>query len=783
MGVGDGMGARCTRLPHSGDCTPDQRRPTSRTVEDAALAVAAARGGRMKERLEPADEVSAAELAACAARAAAEAVRAAERLQARARIAQTVSNIATAVAQRIELREMVSAVLDQTVDTLGAVLAHVLLAEEDGHELRLFDGRNLSPKLSACLARVRLDDTLIASRAAATRTAQVVTSRDQLGPELAHAQELLALSEVETVVSLPLVARERLIGVLTFGLVRSDSFSPQDEDALHTCAEIFAVGLSNAQAYERERTLRALFEGVGAAAVSISGTEALHATLETIAEQARRVVDAEHAVLQLEPGLGPECPQTVYAGPDERAADPVDAWPQRVLRLPRVGVALRLDRAGVERLGAWTDRGERLESVLAVAVSFHGRRSGTLFLLNKRSGLFTGEDERALVLLATFVGATLQKVHLRGQVEAQRARLEAIVAHAPHPILYVDAGTRQLVANPRALELLGDGELTGQSPSLIGGGLETPDGDPVEEEDHPFLRALRGECVRSEELVLFASDGKRIPCLVSAAPVAVAGGATTGAILTFEDITALKQLARMRDEWASIISHDLGQPLHLLAISIELMRRLVERNPDAVPPRVNDCLRSARSSILVLKRLAEDLTEASRMETSRIAVQRRPVDVRALTAEQVERLSQLSEDHPLVLSCDGELPPLETDPVRLEQIVGNLVQNALKYSAAGSEIEVRVERRGRELLLSVSNQGPGIPPDELPHLFERFYRTRAVRAGGVRGVGLGLYIVKGLAAALGGRMEVESVVGERTTFNLFLPLEAGLSQEVAEAAH
>jgi signal transduction histidine kinase len=159
------------------------------------------------------------------------------------------------------------------------------------------------------------------------------------------------------------------------------------------------------------------------------------------------------------------------------------------------------------------------------------------------------------------------------------------------------------------------------------------------------------------------------------------------------------------------------------------------------------------------------------------------VDVRALTAEQVERLSQLSEDHPLVLSCDGELPPLETDPVRLEQILGNLVQNALKYSAAGSEIEVRVERRGRELLLSVSNQGPGIPPDELPHLFERFYRTRAVRAGGVRGVGLGLYIVKGLAAALGGRMEVESVVGERTTFNLFLPLEAGLSQEVAEAAH
>jgi PAS domain S-box-containing protein len=363
-------------------------------------------------------------------------------------------------------------------------------------------------------------------------------------------------------------------------------------------------------------------------------------------------------------------------------------------------------------------------------------------------------------------------------VEAQRARLEAIVTHAPHPILYVDAGTRQLVANPRALELLGDGELSGRSPSLIGGGLETPEGAPVEEEDHPFLRALRGECVRSEELVLFAQDGKRIPCLVSAAPVAVAGGATTGAILTFEDITALKQLARMRDEWASIISHDLGQPLHLLAISIELMRRLLERSPEAIPPRVNDCLRSARGSIFVLKRLAEDLTEASRLETNRMAVQRRRVDVRALTAEQVERLSQLAEDHALALACETDLPQLETDPIRMEQILGNLVQNALKYSAAGSEIEIRLERRGRELVLAVSNEGPGIPADELPHLFERFYRTRAVRAGMVRGAGLGLYIVKGLAEALGGRIEVESVVGQRTTFRVFLPLEVHRMDEV-----
>lgn len=720
----------------------------------------------MKTWEEPAEDLSAAELAARAAHAAVEAVQAAERLQARARFAQTVSNIATAVAQRIELREMVSAVLDQSVGTLGAVFTHVLLADEERRELRLLDGRNLHPELAARLHRFSYDAALISARVATTRAAQLITSLEQLGPDLHQAQELFVLTGLKTLVSLPLIARERLIGVLTFGLARTDSFSPQDEEALNTCAEIFAVGLANSLAYENERTLRGLFEGVGAAAVSISSATELHATLRAIAEEARGVVGAQHALLQLDPGLGPDCPEAIHSGAEPSSFEWGPPW---LRAFPWVEDVLRLDARALEAL-ALPAGGSELHNVLAVALSFQGRRQGTLLLFNKRGGDFTCEDERALALLATFVGAALHQAQLRGQVEAQKARLEAIVTHAPHPILYVDAGTRQLVANPRALELLGDGELAARAPSRIGGELETPEGRPLEEEEHPFLRALRGECVRSEELVLFAPDGKRIPCLVSAAPVAVAGGGTTGAILTFEDITALKELERLREEWASIVSHDLGQPLHLLAISIELMKRILERAQVEIPPRVLECIRTARGAMFVLKRLSQDLTEASRLETHRLAVQHRVVDLKALTAEQVARLEPLGEGHRICLSCEGELPALVTDPVRVEQILGNLVQNAVKYSAADSEIEIQLARRGREILLEVSNRGPGIAPDELPHLFDRFYRTRAVRSGRARGAGLGLYIVKGLAEALGGRVEVESEPERQTAFRVYLPL-------------
>lgn len=725
----------------------------------------------MRTLMDPSEDLTAAELAARAARAAAEAVRAAESLQARARVAQTVSNIATAVAQRIELREMASAVLDQTVTTLGAGVAHVLLADEERRELRLLDARNLPADLAAKLARIGYDAPLISARAAATRMAQIVVSTRNLSADLALADEIAARTGVENVVSLPLVARERLIGVLTFGLTRPYAFSPQDEDALTTCGDIFAVGLANSLAYESERTLRALFEGVGAAAVSISSTEDLRATLQTIADQARMVVFAEHAVLQLEPGQGANCPPSVYSGPIADAASTApDPWPQRVLAsIPLTGELTRIDAFALAPPAAEPDA-LQIASVLAAQVTFHGRKTGTLYLLNKRGGPFTPEDERAIALLATFVGAALHQAQLRGEIEAQRARLEAIVTHAPHPILYVDAGTRQLVVNPRAHELLGDPELASRSPSEIGAPLESPEGDPLGDEDHPFLRALRGECVRSEELVLFAHDQKRIPCLVSAAPVSVAGSGTTGAILTFEDITALKQLERLRDEWASIVSHDLGQPLHLLSISIELLNRILARSVENVPPRVTECLQSARGAIFVLKRLAQDLTEASRLETHRLTIVRRPVDVAALTADHVERLRQMADERPIRLEAETDLPSLETDAVRLEQILGNLIQNAIKYSPAGSEVEVLLERRGGELVITVANEGPGIPSDELPHLFERFYRTRSARGGAVRGSGLGLYIVKGLAEALGGRVEVESVLGARTLFRVFLPI-------------
>jgi signal transduction histidine kinase len=144
-------------------------------------------------------------------------------------------------------------------------------------------------------------------------------------------------------------------------------------------------------------------------------------------------------------------------------------------------------------------------------------------------------------------------------------------------------------------------------------------------------------------------------------------------------------------------------------------------------------------------------------------------DLVALVRAVVERTAALTQGHPVRVDVAGEIPPLELDPERIEQILDNLLSNAAKYSYPTTEIVVEIERCGAAVEVSVTNQGDGIAPEELPRLFRRFYRTVEARAGQVAGVGLGLYITKGLVEAHGGRIWAESTPGQTTTFRFTLP--------------
>jgi signal transduction histidine kinase len=165
-----------------------------------------------------------------------------------------------------------------------------------------------------------------------------------------------------------------------------------------------------------------------------------------------------------------------------------------------------------------------------------------------------------------------------------------------------------------------------------------------------------------------------------------------------------------------------------------------------------------------------DLLDGSQLEAGQLRLFREAVDLPALVREAVERTRGETEGIPIQVRVRGTLPPISVDRGRIEQVLENLLSNAAKYSAPNTKILVTLSAAESAVDIAVSNRGPGIPPEELPHLFTRFYRTQQAQVSGIPGHGIGLYVSHRLVEAHGGRLWAESTPGRRTTFHVSLPL-------------
>jgi signal transduction histidine kinase len=174
-----------------------------------------------------------------------------------------------------------------------------------------------------------------------------------------------------------------------------------------------------------------------------------------------------------------------------------------------------------------------------------------------------------------------------------------------------------------------------------------------------------------------------------------------------------------------------------------------------------------------MERMVSDLLDASRIEARRLTLAKEPVDLPGLVREVVERAIETTRGHRVVVEIRRDIATIQADPARLEQILGNLLSNAAKYSYPDTEILVEAEPLPEKVMVSVTNQGGGIAPEDSEALFSRFSRTRAAVEGKVPGLGLGLYITKGLVEAHRGEIWVESEKGKTTTFRFTLPVAQG----------
>jgi signal transduction histidine kinase len=231
----------------------------------------------------------------------------------------------------------------------------------------------------------------------------------------------------------------------------------------------------------------------------------------------------------------------------------------------------------------------------------------------------------------------------------------------------------------------------------------------------------------------------------------------------------LARLNEQKNQFLGIAAHDLRNPLEVILTYSEF---LLEDAAPVLAPEQTDLIHTIRSSSEFMLRLVEDLLDVTRIEAGRLELDLAPADLPALVAANVRRNRVLAAKKGIEVSLQtqGEIPRMKLDVAKIEQVLDNLIGNAVKFSLPGSPVEVRLDTQGDQVILAVRDQGPGIPAELLGRLFEPFTRAHARGTGGEKGAGLGLAIVKRIVTGHGGEIRVESEPGRGATFQVFLPL-------------
>ncbi len=364
---------------------------------------------------------------------------------------------------------------------------------------------------------------------------------------------------------------------------------------------------------------------------------------------------------------------------------------------------------------------------------------------------------------AHLVRAVAQRHHLEALLRDRETRLRAIFDHSMEFIGLLSTEGILLEANQVALDFAGVERAAVIGRPFWEGPWWSESAEIQEQLRGAIERAARGELVRSEARHVSAV-GVAITVDFSLSPVRDETGSVVLIVAEGRDITERKERERQREEWISVIAHDLRQP----ANAILLRAKLLERSALAKDPALHKEIDHIGTSVGILARMISDLLDASRLEVGRMTLNRRPVQVDSMVRDIVAR--NVAAGCEVCFDVRGPFPTLDVDGERLEQVFTNLLSNAVKYGREGAPIEVVIARTSDELTLSVANWGDGIDAKEMPDLFRRFYRTAKARTGKVAGIGVGLYIARGLIEAHGGRLWVESDPGAKTTFHIHLPI-------------
>ena len=432
-------------------------------------------------------------------------------------------------------------------------------------------------------------------------------------------------------------------------------------------------------------------------------------------------------------------------------------------------------------LAAWqkpvVTRSRQLQGVTALAIAAAFALIGLILIAFDR---VRGINDVAFVLamlamIAAFARAATTYADVSKRFLIQK---DSILNSAGEGIYGIDSDGMVTFANPAAMRMTGHkiGELDGRYLHEVIHHTR-PDGTPCLVHQCPMMASLKDGVVhRRDDDVYWRKDGTSLPVEYTTTPI-VEHDEVKGAVVVCKDVSERRQIERTKDEFTSVVSHELRTPLTSIRGSLGLLE---SGALGPLPEKGQRMIEVAVQNTDRLVRLINDILDIERMDHGEGDMHKEPTDAAKLIARATEGLQSFAAEAQVTLRAEAASAPLVADPDRVIQTLTNLISNAVKFSPPASTVRVSCARREGEVLFRVTDEGRGIPADKVASIFERFQQVDASDSREKGGTGLGLAICRTIVENHGGRIWVESVPGEGSSFSFVLPTLAEPESEYGD---
>jgi PAS domain S-box-containing protein len=394
----------------------------------------------------------------------------------------------------------------------------------------------------------------------------------------------------------------------------------------------------------------------------------------------------------------------------------------------------------------------QVQALIALPLRQESQFLGTLWVGFSQTHAFTESEVNFLTTLAGQAAVAISNANLYEASEGGRQQLQAILASSPDAVIVIDRRERVLLLNPAAEAVF---RVNGAS------AVNRPLAEVINRTE--LIELARNPQLGTPRQVPL-DDGRTM--FASASPIMAADGNLLGQVMVLRDVTYFKQLDELKSEFVATVSHDLRVPLTFMRGYATMLPMVGQLNP-----KQGEFASKIVVGIEQMSELIEDLLDLNRIEAG-VGLARETCQINELVNSAVANFRNNAANKNIALSLQlaDDLPTISGDKTLLRQAISNLVDNAIKYTAAGGRVKIVSELREMNVVVSVQDTGIGIAPSDQARLFEKFFRVKQRDTIGIKGSGLGLAIVKSIVERHGGRIWVESRLGQGSSFYMALPL-------------